>query len=129
MKYGNILVDKKNKATKKNYGGNNMLKRIKEIVTEKEMERIDRVIANIYSIDDESNNSIAFQLGFDTVSNLNGRGYNNLVIVADRLNYGEEDEAFARFILNQVLPGDKVERLKKEVENNRNRYISILYLK
>ena len=26
MKYGNILVDKKNKATKKNYGGNKMNK-------------------------------------------------------------------------------------------------------
>ena len=104
------------------------MKKNKSIETEKEMERIDRVIANIYSIDDESNNSIAFQWGFDTVSNLNGKGYNNLVIIADSLNDGGDDAAFARFILNQVLPGDKVERLKKEVENNRNRYIKILYL-
>ena len=105
-----------------------MLKRIKEIVTEEEIKTLDRVIANIYSIDDGSNHSVAFQLGFDTVSNLNGRGYNNLVIIADSLNDGGEDEAFARFILNQVLPGDKIERLKKELETNRNKYISILYL-
>ena len=101
---------------------------IKKIVSQEEIKEIDRVIANIYSIDDESNNSIAFQWGFDTVSNLNGKGYNNLVIIADSLNDGGDDAAFARFILNQVLPGDKVERLKKEVENNRNRYIKILYL-
>ena len=105
-----------------------MLRKIKEIVTEDEMARIDRVIEEIYSIDDGSNHSVAFQLGFDTVANHNGSGYNNLVIIVDSLNYGGEDEAFARFILGKVLPGDKVERLKKELLTNRNRYIRFLYL-
>ena len=90
-----------------------MLKKIKEMVTAEELKKLDRVIEEIYSIDDQSNNSVAFQLGFDTVSNLNGTGYDNLVIIVNRLNDGGEDEAFARFILNQVLPGDKIEALKK----------------
>ena len=90
-----------------------MLRKIKEIVTEEEMARIDRVIEEIYSIDDQSNNSVAFQLGFDTVANHNGSGYANLVIIVDSLNYGGEDENFARFILEKVLAGDKIEALKK----------------
>ena len=101
---------------------------IKKIVTEEEMKKLDRVIEEIYSIEDGSNHSVAYILGFDTVSNLNGRGYNNLVIIADNLNSGGEDESFARFILGKVLPSDKIERLKKEMEENRNRYISVLYL-
>ena len=101
---------------------------IKKIVSQEEIKEIDRVIEEIYSISYDNNHSTAYNLGFDTVSNLNGKGYNNLVIIADSLNDGGDDAAFARFILNQVLPGDKVERLKKEVENNRNRYIKILYL-
>ena len=105
-----------------------MFKKIEAIVTEEEMKKLDRVIEEIYSIEYDNSYSTAYNLGFDTVSNHNGRGYNNLVIVADRLNDGGEDEAFARFILNQVLPGDTIEKLKKELETNRNRYISILYL-
>ena len=105
-----------------------MLTKIKAIVTEEEMKKLDRAIEEIYSIDYDNNHSTAFNLGFDTVSNLNGSGYNNLVIVADRLNDGGEDEAFARFILKKVFNDNKVERLKKELETNRNRYISILYL-
>ena len=88
-----------------------MLRKIKEIVTEDEMARIDRVIEEIYSIDDQSNNSVAFQLGFDTVANHNGSGYANLVIIVNSINDGGEDEDFARFILNQVIPGEKIEAL------------------
>ena len=105
-----------------------MFKKIKEIVTEKEIKKIDRVIEEIYSVDDDSNNSVAFQRGFDTVSNLNGCGYKNLVIIADRLNDGGEDENFARFILSKVLNENQINRLKKELSEKRNRYSRILYL-
>ena len=105
-----------------------MLKQIKKIVTEKEMERIDRVLEQIYSIDDGSNHSVAFQLGFNTVANCNGKGYNNLVLIADSLNDGGEIEDFARFILAKVLTESKIETLKKELEENRNHYIRFLYL-
>lgn len=103
------------------------LKRIKEIVSQDEMSRIDRVIEEIYSIDDGSNTSVAFQLGFDTVANHNGTGYNNLVIIVNRINDGGEDEDFARFILNQVLPGDKIEALALELLENETIYKSILW--
>ena len=88
-----------------------MLEKIKEIVTEDEMSRIDRVIEEIYSIDDQSNHSVAFQWGFGTVLNYNGSGYNNLVIIVNSLNSGGEDEAFARFILAKALTGEKIEAL------------------
>ena len=118
-----------------------ILKKIKEIVTEKEsfnpyspgfsiyleMSRIDRVIEEIYSIDDGSNHSVAFQWGFDTVANLKGSGYENLIRIIDRLNDGGEDEAFVRFILNQVLPGDKIEALALELLKNETSYKSILW--
>ena len=104
-----------------------MLRKIKEIVTEDEMARIDRVIEEIYSIDDGSNHSVAFQLGFDTVANHNGSGYANLVIIVNDINYGGEDEAFARFILNQELPGDKIEALALELLKNETNYKSILW--
>ena len=101
---------------------------IKKIVTEKEIKEIDRVIEDIYSIVYDNNYSTAYNLGFNTVANHNGSGYKNLIIVADSLNDGGEDEAFARFILGKVLDNHKIEILKKVVEENRNRYISILYL-
>ena len=101
---------------------------IKKMVSQEEIKKIDRVIEKIYSIDNGSGCSVAFQLGFDTVANHNGSGYENLIVIIDRLNDGDEDEAFARFILNQVLPGDKIEILKKELSENRNRYIRFLYL-
>ena len=104
-----------------------MLRKIKEIVTEDEMARIDRVIEEIYSIDDQSNNSVAFQLGFDTVANHNGSGYANLVIIVNSINDGGEDEDFARFILNQVIPGDKIEALALELLKNETNYKSILW--
>ena len=104
------------------------IKEIKEIVTEQEMKKINRVIEEIYSIEYDNNYSVAYNLGFDTVSNLNGRGYENLILIIDRLNDGGEDEAFARYILGEVLPGDKIERLKKELSINRNKYIRFLYL-
>ena len=91
-----------------------MLKKIKEIVTQEEMIKIDRVIKEIYSIDDQST-SVAFQLGFNTLSNHNGTGYNNLVIIIDNLKCGGEDEAFARFILSKVLDSDKIEALALEL--------------
>ena len=104
-----------------------MLRKIKEIVTEDEMARIDRVIEEIYSIDDGSNHSVAFQLGFDTVANHNGSGYANLVIIVNSINDGGEDEDFARFILNQVIPGDKIEALALELLKNEENYKSILW--
>ena len=104
-----------------------MLKRIKELVSQKEMTEIDRVLEEIYSIDDQSNNSVAFQLGFNTVSNHNGNGYKNLVIIADSLNYGGEDEAFARFILGKVLSEEKIEALALELLENVTNYKSILW--
>ena len=104
-----------------------MLQKIKEIVKAEEMAEIDRVLEQIYSIDDQSNNSVAFQLGFNTVANLNGKGYNNLVLIVDSINYGGEDEYFARFILSQVLTGDKIEALALELLKNETRYKSILW--
>ena len=127
MNYVIIYIGKENN-TKKNYGGNKMLTKIKEIVTEEEIKELDRVIADIYGVEYDNNHSTAYNLGFDTVANHNGSGYENLVIIADSLNDGEEDEYFARYILSQVLPSDKIEILKKELLTNRNRYISILYL-
>ena len=104
-----------------------MLSKIKAIVSESEMSEIDRVLEEIYSIDDGSN-SVAFLLGFNTVASHNGKGYNNLVLIADSLNYGGEDEYFARFILSKVLSEEKIETLKKELEENRSHYIRFLYL-
>ena len=104
-----------------------ILKRIKAIVSQDEMSRIDRVIEEIYSIDDGSGCSVAFQLGFDTVANHNGNGYNNLVIIVNSINYGGEDEDFARFILRKVLPYDKIEALALELLENETSYKSILW--
>ena len=104
------------------------MEEIKKIVTEKEMEKIDRVIAKIYSVDYDNNYSTAYNLGFNTLSNLNGRGYENLILIIDNLGYGGEEEAFARFILKKVLNDNQVKILKKELLENRNRYIRILYL-
>ena len=103
------------------------MEEIKRVVTEKEMKKLDRVIEEIYSIDDQSNHSVAFQWGFDTVSNHNGSGYNNLVVIVNSINYGGEDENFARFILNQVLPYDKIEALALELLKNETNYKSILW--
>ena len=104
-----------------------MLERIKELVSESEMTEIDRVLEEIYSMDDGSNNSVAFQLGFDTVSNHNGSGYKNLAIIIDSLNYGGEDEHFARFILSKVLDSKQIEALALELLKNETSYKSILW--
>ena len=104
-----------------------MLKKIKELVSTEELKKLDRVIEEIYSIDDGSNHSVAFQLGFDTVANHNGNGYNNLVIIVNSLNHGGEDEDFARFILGKVLTGDKIEALALELLKNETNYKSILW--
>ena len=104
------------------------MEEIKRVVTEEEMKKIDSVIKEIYNVEYDNSYSVAYNLGFDTVSNHNGSGYKNLVRIVDNLNDGGEDEDFARFILGKVLPSDKVERLKKELSENRNRYIRILYL-
>ena len=104
-----------------------MLKRIKAIVTPEEMEGIDRVLEEIYSIDDQSENWVAYQLGFNTVVNYNGTGYKNLVLIADSLNYGGEDEAFARFILSKVLDDKQIEALALELLENVTNYKSILW--
>ena len=105
-----------------------MLTKIKKIVSQEEIKKLDREIKKIYSIDDGSNYSVAFQWGFDTVANLNGSGYVNLVRIVDNLNDDENQEEFARFILKKALNDYKIKMLKEELLINRNRYISILYL-
>ena len=104
------------------------MEKIKKMVTEEEISRLDRAVKEIYSIVYDNNYSTAYNLGFNTVANQNGKGYDNLVIIVDSLNDGGEDESFARFILGKVLPSDKIERLKKELSENRDRYIRFLYL-
>ena len=79
-------------------------------------------------MDYNNNCSTAYNLGFNTVANLNGRGYINLVRIIDSLNDGGEVEDFARFILAKTLPESKIETLKKELKENRNQYIRFLYL-
>ncbi len=102
---------------------------IKKIVTEKEIKEIDREIEKIYNVEYANNYSVAYNLGFNTISNLNGSGYENLIRIINNLNYGgEEDEYFTRFILGKVLDSHKIEILKKELLENRNRYVSFLYL-
>ena len=102
--------------------------KIKEIVTEVEMKKLDEAVKKIYNVEYDNNYSTAYNLGFDTVSNLNGSGYKNLILISDRLNDGGEDEAFASFILAKVLSENQVKNLKKELRENRNHYIGILYL-
>ncbi len=105
------------------------MEEIKKIVTEKEIKEIDREIEKIYNVEYGNNYSIAYNLGFNTVSNLNGSGYENLIRIINNLNYGgEEDEYFTRFILGKVLDNHKIEILKKELLGNRNRYVRFLYL-
>ena len=104
------------------------MRTIKQIVTEKELKEIDKIIKEIYEVDYNNNYSTAYNLGFNTVANLNGRGYINLVRIIDSLNDGGEIEDFARFILAKTLTESKIEALKKELEENRNHYIRFLYL-
>ena len=105
-----------------------MFKKIEAIVTKKEVKELDRVVKNIYDVEYDNGYSTAYNLGFNTVANLNGSGYTNLVRIVDNLNDDDEQEAFASFILKMVFDDHKVELLKKELLENRNRYISILYL-
>ena len=105
-----------------------MLERIEGMVTEKEIKKLDMEVKKIYSVEYDNNYSVAYNLGFNTVANLNGCGYVNLIRIADNLNDGEEDEDFSRFILAKVLNENQISRLKEELLKNRNRYISILYL-
>ena len=105
-----------------------MFKKIEAIVTEKEVKELDRVVKNIYNVGYANNYSVAYNIGFDTVANLNGSGYKNLVRIVDSLNDGGEDEYFARFILEKVLNNEQIEILKKELSENRNHYIRFLYL-
>ena len=79
------------------------MKKIMKMVTEKELKEIDEIIKEIYTVDYNNNYSTAYNLGFSTVANQNGSGYLNLVRIIDSLNDGEDDEAFARFILSKVL--------------------------
>ena len=102
--------------------------KIKKIVTKKEIIELDEIIKGIYNVDYNNNCSTAYNLGFETVANLNGSGYINLVRIIDRLNDGGEDEDFARFVLSKTLTESQIETLKKEVEENRNHYIRFLYL-
>ena len=104
------------------------MRTIKQIVTERELKEIDKIIKEIYEVDYNNNYSTAYNLGFSTVANQNGSGYINLVRIIDSLNDGGDDEYFARFILSKVLSPDKIETLKKELKENRNQYIRFLYL-
>ena len=104
------------------------MERIREMVSQEEISRLDKVVKEIYSVEYDNNYSVAYNIGFDTIANLNGSGYKNLVRIVDNSNDGGEDEAFSRFILEKVLNDNKIERLQKEIEENRNRYVSILYL-
>ena len=104
-----------------------MFKKIEAIITEKEVKELDRIVKNIYNVEYANNFSVAYNLGFDTVANLNGSGYINLVRIVDNLNDGEVED-FARFILKKALNDYKIKMLKEELLINRNRYISILYL-
>ena len=104
------------------------MKKIMEIVTEKEIRELDEIIKVIYNVDYDNNCSTAYNLGFNTVANLNGSGYENLVLIADSLNDGGEIEDFARFILSKTLTESQIETQKRELEENRNHYIRFLYL-
>ena len=104
------------------------MKKIKEMVTETQIKELDKAIKKIYDVEYSNNHSVAYNLGFNTVANLNGSGYKNLVRIIDNLNDSCEEEAFARFILNKAFNANKVERLRKELLINRDRYIRILYL-
>ena len=104
------------------------MEEIKRVVTEEEILRLDKVVEEIYDVEYTDNYSTAYILGFDTVANLNGSGYKNLVRIVDSLNDGGEDEDFARFILEKVLNNEQIEILKKELSENRNHYIRFLYL-
>ena len=105
-----------------------MMEKIKKIVTEKEVESLDRVVGGIYNVEYGNNYSTAYNLGFDTVANLNGSGYINLVRIVDNLNDFDGVAEFARYVLKKVFEDDKIAILKKELLENRDRYISILYL-
>ena len=102
--------------------------KIKEIVSEKEIKKIDKVVKEIYNVEYDNNYSTAYNLGFDTVSNLNGSGYENLIRIVDRLNDGGEEETFASFILAKVLNEEQIKMLREELGVNRNHYSGILYL-
>ena len=105
-----------------------MMEKIKKIVAEKEVKLLDEVVKEIYAVEYDSNYSTAFNLGFDTVANLNGSGYINLVRIVDNLNDADRVEEFARYVLKKVFEDDKIAILKKELLENRDRYIKILYL-
>ena len=104
------------------------MKIIKKIVTEKELKEMEKIVKEIYSVDYDNNYSTAYNLGFNTVANLNGSGYTNLIRIIDCLNDGGEIEDFARFILAKTLTERQILTLKKELEENRNHYIRFLYL-
>ena len=122
------LKERSEKKIKKNKEVTKMLTKIKEIVSQEEIKKLDRVVGEVYNVEYDNNYSVAYNLGFNVVSNLNGSGYINLVRIIDNLNDDSEQEAFARFILEKAFNDSKIEKLKKELLTNRNRYISILYL-
>ena len=99
-----------------------MFEKIKEIVSEKEVERLDSIVKEIYDVEYANNFSVAYNLGFDTVANLNGSGYENLVRIVDDLNDDANLEEFARWILKKVFNDNKIKMLKEELLINRNRY-------
>ena len=105
-----------------------MMKKIKEIVSEKEVKLLDREVKEIYAVEYDNNYSTAFNLGFGTVANLNGSGYQNLVRIVDNLNDADGVEEFAEYVLKKVLNNEQIAILKKELLENRTHYISILYL-
>ena len=105
-----------------------MMEKIKEMVSQDEIERLDMEVKKIYDVEYDNNYSTAYNIGFDTVANLNGSGYINLVRIVDNLNDADRVEEFARYVLKKVFEDDKIAILKKELLENRDRYIKILYL-
>ena len=105
-----------------------MFEEIKKIVTEKEVKLLDRVIEELYAVEYDNNYTTAYNLGFDAVANLNGRGHINLVRIVDNLNGVDGEADFAKYVLKRVFCDNKIAILKKELLENRDRYITLLYL-
>ena len=105
-----------------------MLKKIKEMVTEKEVKALDEVVKKIYDVVYDNNYTTAYNMGFNAGGNLNGSGYENLIRIVDNLKNDEGEADFAKYVLKRVFCDNKIAILKKELLENRDRYITLLYL-
>ena len=105
-----------------------MMEKIKAMVSQEEIVRLDMEVKKIYDVEYDNNYSTAFNLGFGTVANLNCSGFINLIRIVDNLNGVAGEAEFAEYVLKKVFDENKIKELKKELLENRSRYISILYL-